>query len=229
MAIWQMRRSAVLVVLALAISGAGCGSGEGSGGSIPRSLSRAESAAEDTIGLVLGGKRDEAVRSATTLDNLAHSDLEKDLGGTATKEELGEFQARAAELARMAPEGEPIEVALAANRAFELIARFYGRFETEVPGSVMQLDHLDFEAKLRALARELEPVRSTVEQLSKTWAEVSQRLPLGEKAAATRQQFEAHVTAMAALVAGGTDFEGMAAEAERGLELVDKLEGVFAG
>jgi hypothetical protein len=178
---------------------------------------------------VLGGKRDEAGRAATTLDKVVHGDLEKDLEGTATKEELGEFQARAAEVARLAPDGEPIAVALAANRAFELIARFYGRYETAVPGAVMQLDHLEFEAKLRALTRELDPLRATVDRLSKTWAEVSTRLPAGDKGSAARQQFDAHVAAMGTLAAAGTDFEGIAREAERGLDLVDELEGVFAG
>ena len=224
--------AAVLVALALAIPAGGCGEGggeESGAGAIPRSLSRAESAAEDTIDLALGGKRDAAVRSATTLDKLAHGDLEKALEGTATKEELGEFQARAAEVARLAPDAEPIAVALAANRAFELIARFYGRYDTEVPGAVMELDHLDFEAKLRALARELDPLRAAVDQLAKTWTEVAKRLPSGDEATAARHQFDAHVATMAALVAAGTDFEGMAKEAERGLDLVDELEGVFVG
>jgi hypothetical protein len=224
-------RAAVAIAVALAVFGAACGGGEGEGGrqSVPRSLSRAESAAEDTIDLILAGKRDEAVRSAGDLDKLAHRELDEDLEGAATKEELGEFQARAAELARLAPDGEPIAVALAANRAFELIARFFGRYDTAVPGAVMQLDYLDFEAKLRALAREIDPVRATVGQLSATWAELAKSLPSGEKASAARTQFEAHVSAMGALVTAGTDFDGMAKEAQHGLDLVDELEAVFSG
>lgn len=216
----------VTLVLALAACGGGDGGGEGRR-SVPRSLSKAESAAEDTIDLVLAGKRDEAVRSAGNLDKLAQGDLEKDLAGTASKEELGEFQARAAEVARLAPEGEPIAVALAANRAFELVARFFSRYQTEVPGSVMFLDYLDFEAKLRALAHELDPVRATVGQLAKTWSDLAASLPSGETAAAARTQFEAHVAAITSLVAAGTDFDGMAKEAQHGLDLVDELEAVY--
>ena len=218
--------AAVAVVVTLAIFGAACGGDEGRR-SVPRSLSRAESAAEDTIDLILAGKRNQAVRTAGTLDKLAHGDLEKDLEGTASKEELGEFQARAAEVAKIAPEGEPIAVALAANRAFELVARFFGRYQTDVPGSVMFLDYLDFEAKLRALAHELDPLRATVDQLSKTWREVSKTLPPGEKATEARTQFDGHVSAMAALVAAGTDFDGLAKEAQHGLDLVDELEAVY--
>ena len=220
---------AVGVVLAISLTGAACGAADGGEGrrSVPRSLSKAESAAEDTIDLILAGKRDAAVRSAGDLDKLAHGDLEKDLTGTASKEELGEFQGRAAEVARIAPEGEPVQVALAANRVFELVARFFSRYEADQPGSIMYLDYLDFEAKLRALAHEIEPVRATVGQLSKTWGELASSLPSGDKAAAVRTQFETHVAAMAALASAGTDFDGMAKEAQHGLDLVDELEAVY--
>lgn len=220
---------AVGVVLALSITGAACLGGDGGEGrrSVPRSLSKAESAAEDTIDLILAGRRDEAIRSAGALDQLAHGDLERDLTATASKEELGEFQGRAAEVARLAPEGEPVQVALAANRVFELVARFFTRYETETPGGVMYLDYLDFEAKLRALAHELEPVRATVGQLSKTWGELASSLPSGDRAAAARTRFEAHVAALATLAATGTDFDGIAKEAQHGLDLVDELEAVF--
>jgi outer membrane murein-binding lipoprotein Lpp len=223
----------MVLVVTLAVVGAGCGGGEEEGGdgreSVPRALSKAESAAEDTIDLILAGKRDQAVRSARDLDALAQDDLEADLEGTASKEELGELQARAAEVARLAPDGEPIAVALAANRAFELVARFFGRYETAVPGSVMVLDHLDFEAKLRAQARELDPLRATVDQLSKTWGEVAKTLPAGDDATRARTRFEAHVGALSTLVAAGTDFDGMAREAEHGLDVVDELEAVYQG
>jgi hypothetical protein len=150
-----------------------------------------------------------------------------DLAGTASKEELGEFQGRAAEVARIAPEGEPVQVALAANRVFELVARFFSRYPADQPGSIMYLDYLDFEAKLRALAHEIEPVRATVGQLAKTWGELASSIPSGNKAAAARTQFEAHVAAMAKLAEAGTDFDGMATEAQHGLDLVDELEAVY--
>jgi hypothetical protein len=226
--------AATVVVLLVTVSGAACGGGDGEASEagrrpVPRSLSKAESAAEDTIDLILAGKRAQAVRSADTLEKLAQEDLEGDLAGVASKEELGEFRGRAAELARLAPEGEPLAVALAANRAFELVARIFGRYQTEVPGSVMWLDYLDFEAKLRALAHEIDPVRATVDQLSKTWADVARALPSGEKAGTARTQFEGHVAAMTTLAAAGSDFDGLAREAQHGLDLVDEIEGVYEG
>jgi hypothetical protein len=230
------RRSAAVMaaVVALAVFGSSCGK-DGEGGeqsgrrSVPRSLSRAESAAEDSIDLILAGKRDKAIQSAGTLDRLAQRDLAEDLEGIASKEELGELQARAGELAKIAPTGEPIAVALAANHAFELIAQLFGKFQSAVPGTVLVLDYLDFEAKLRALAHEIDPVRATVTRLSTTWSELSKTFPSGDKASAARNRFDAHVAAMTSLATAGTDFDGMAKEAQHGLDLVDELEEVYAG
>ena len=223
----------VALGVALAVFGTACSrsSEEGSEGrkGVPRSLSRAESAAEDSIDLILAGKRDKAIRSAADLDKLAQGDLVKDLDGVASKEEFGELQARAADLARIAPSGEPIAVALAANHAFELIAQLFGKFQSDVPGSVMVLDYLDFEAKLRALAHDIDPLRTAVNRLSSTWSELSKTFPSGDKAGAVRGRFDAHVTAMTAMATTGTDFDGMANEAQHGLDLVDEIEEVYAG
>jgi hypothetical protein len=223
----------VALGVALAVFGTACsrGSGEESEGrkSIPRSLSRAESAAEDSIDLILAGNRDKAIRSAANLDQLAQRDLAKDLDGIASKEELGELQARATELARIAPSGEPIAVALAANHAFELIAQLFGKFHSDVPAAVLTLDYLDFEAKLRALAHDIDPVRATVTRLSTTWSELAKTFPSGDKAGAVRGRFDAHVATMTTMATAGTDFDGMAREAQHGLDLVDELEEVYAG
>lgn len=226
--------AAVALGLVLAVFGTACGGSEGEEKeagqrSIPRSLSRAESAAEDSIDLILAGKRDKAVKSAATLDDLAQRDLARDLEGIASKEELGELQARAGELATIAPTGEAIEVALAANHAFELIAQLFGKFRSAVPGTVLVLDYLDFEAKLRALAHEIDPIRAVVTRLSTTWGELLKTYPSGDKASAARGRFEAHVAAMSTLATAGTDFDGLAKEAQHGLDLVDELEEVYAG
>jgi hypothetical protein len=229
-----VRGGAAVIAVALAVAfGTGCGKDheaeEAGPRSVPRSLSRAESAAEDSIDLILAGQRDKAVKSAGALDELAQRDLAHDLEGIASKEELGELQARAGELAKIAPTGEPIAVALAANHAFELIAQLFGRFQSAVPGTVLVLDYLDFEAKLRALAHEIDPVRATVTRLTTTWGELTKTFPSGDKAAAARGRFDAHVAAMTSLATAGTDFDGLAKEAQHGLDLVDELEEVYAG
>jgi hypothetical protein len=226
-------RGAVVAVLVLTVAVGGAaacgGGGESDSRSVPKTLRKAGAAAEDSIDLILAGKRDGTVRQTAALDQLAQGDLAQDLEGIITKEELGELQGRAAELARIAPDGEPIEVALAANHAFELIARLFGRFESGVPGAVMMLDYSDLEAKLRAMGREIDGVRSAVDRLSTTWSELVRAFPSGDKAADSRARFEAHAAAMATLVAAGTDFDAMAREAEHGLDLVDEVEAVFTG
>jgi hypothetical protein len=227
-------RGAALVALALAVAvgGAACGQdrdGDSDRRSIPKSLTRAQAAAEDSVDLILAGRRDQTIRQAATLDKLAQGDLAEDLDGAISKEELGELQGRAAELARLAPDGEPIDVALSANHAYELLARLSERFESDVPGAVRMLGYFDAEAKLRAIARDLDGVRSAVDRLTARWTELVKTFPAGEDAAAARSRFEHHAAALAGLVATGTDFDGMVKEADHGLDLVDELRAVYGG
>lgn len=230
------RRGAALVALGmtLAVLTTACARSEGPENgegrrSVPRSLSRAESAAEDTIDLILAGQRDKAVRSAGNLDKLVQGDLAKDLAGIATKEELGQLQARATDLSNIVSTAEPVAVALAANHAFELVAQLFAKFQSDVPAAVLTLDYLDFETKLRALSHEISVVQASVTRLAATWSELSKTFPSGDKAAAARAAFDAHVASMTALATAGTDFDGLAKEAQHGLDLVDQLEEVYAG
>lgn len=226
MTIRACRRAAV-VAIALAL-GSACGGGGDTGKAVPRSLVKAESAAEGTIDLILAGQRDRAVRLAAELDTLAHGALADDIDGIATKEQLGELQGRATELARVAGTGQITEAALAANHAFEIIAQLYRHFETDVPAAVRLLDHHDLEARLRATAGQIDGVRKAVDQLAATWAELAGSFPPGEKASATRARYEAHVAALGSLAGAGTDFDGMAREADVGLGLIGELEAVYA-
>ncbi len=227
---WRGAAVAVLMLTAAVGGLAACGGGgESDSRSMPKTLRKAQAAAEGSIDLILAGKRDETVRQTAALDQLAQGDLARDLEGIITKEELGELQGRAAELARIAPDGEPIDVALAANHAFELIARLFGRFDSDRPVALMMLDYSDAEAKLRAMGREIDGVRSAVDRLSAAWGELVRAFPPGDKAAESRSRFEAHAAAMASLVTAGSDFDGMAREADHGLDLVDELETAFTG
>lgn len=96
-----------------------------------------------------------------------------------------------------------------------------------VPGEVIQLDHLDFEAKLQALAGDRERMAVTVSELARTW----QGLRGGAVAAGgdvAVAAFDEHVALMQELVANGSD-EELADEAQNGLDLVDEIEAVYAG
>src|SRR5687768_7922412 len=97
-------------------------------------------------------------------------------------------------------------VTIVTSRTFELVGCICGRYDTEVPGTVLVLDSLDSEAKLRALRHELDPFRTIVDRLTTTWAGASSTLPSGDDAVAARGRFDAHVAAMTALAAAGVDF-----------------------
>lgn len=195
---------------------------------IPQSVLDAESGAEDTIDLLLAGDRSKAIASATALNDVAHGQAATDLAAAGvSKAQIAEFQARAAEVARLAPTAEPLVTALASNRVFELVSQFLGVYDDVVPSKVITLDYLDFEAKLQALAGDRPAAESAITKLVATWEQLKPEVVAagGEQAAAS---FDAHVTDMQDLLASGAD-DQLASEAQHGLDLVDEIEAVYTG
>ena len=130
-------------------------------------------------------------------------------------------------MARLAPEADLLKVALASNRAFEMVPSFFARYDSPVPADVLVLDYLDFEAKLRAKGRDSATFASTVDRLEREW---SQLRPGFIKAGGgdVAPEFDEHVKKMKELAAGD-DFESAEDEAQHGLDLVDELEQVYQG
>jgi hypothetical protein len=194
-------------------------------GPIPRALRTAESDAEDTIDLALAGKRASVVKKANALRAVADGDAGSALRSAGVSPaEIAEFRSRAGEVARLAPRAELLEVALASNRAFALMADFFARYDSPIPPAVTALDHLDFEAKLQARGGDVAAIRSAVAQLRRTWAALRPDVVMagGERVAA---RFDAHVARMERLTARGG--RAAAREAQRGLDLVDEIEAVY--
>jgi len=197
-------------------------------GAIPDSLRTVESGAEDTTDFVLAGERAQAVDAANALNEAAQGQAAKDLATAGiSAARIDELKARAAEVARIAPGGKPIDVALAANRAFELVPGFFAVYSDPVPAEVIELDYLDFEAKLQGIAGDSTEAASAIAQLDRTWSALRGEVVAagGDSAAA---QFDAHVAEMLRLTSAGTD-QQIADEAQHGLDLVDEIEVVYAG
>lgn len=195
---------------------------------IPDSLRTVEGGAEDTTDFVLAGERAHAVDAANALNEAAQGQAAKDLATAGiSAARIDELKARAAEVARIAPGGKPIDVALAANRAFELVPGFFTAYSDPVPAEVIELDYLDFEAKLQGIAGDSTEAASAIAQLDRTWSALrGEVVAAGGDSAAT--QFDAHVAEMLQLTSAGTD-QQIADEAQHGLDLVDELEVVYAG
>jgi hypothetical protein len=192
---------------------------------IPRALRAAESDAEDTIDLALAGRRSRVLTKARALKAVADGPARPALRAAGvTDTEIAEFRARADEVALLAPRAPLLQVAIASNRAFALIAAFFAHYDSPIPPQVSTLDNLDFEAKLRAKAGDTGALRSAVSGLGVTWAKLRpQVVAAGGGRVAAR--FDAHVERMGRLAAiGGA---GAAREAQRGLDLVDELEAVY--
>jgi hypothetical protein len=195
-------------------------------GPVPPILRTVESAAEDTIDLALAGRRARAVRSARKLkaaaDGPAASELRAAGVGAA---EITDFRARAADVAELAPAADLTRVALASNRAFALVPGFFARYASPVPAGVLRLDHLDFEAKLRARVGDSRSLGAAARRLAGTWARMRPGVLRagGDRPAA---RFDAHVTSLRRLALHGAG-RPAEREAQHGLDLVDELEEVY--
>ena len=198
---------------------------------IPESLRAVESGAEDTTDFVLAGERAKAVKSANALNDAAQGDAAQDLADAdVPAAQIDELKARAAEVTRIAARGKPIDVALAANRAFELVPDFFAAYADRVPAQVTRLDYLDSEARLQALAGDRGRAADAVSGLEVAWKELRKKVRrAGAGGSAATDHFDAHVRALRDLVDADASLERIAREAQHGLDLVDEIEAVYAG
>lgn len=195
---------------------------------IPQSVLAAESGSEDTIDLLLAGEKAKGIAAANALNTVAQGQAAADLSAAGVpKVQIAELQARAAEVAKLAPTAAPLETALASNRVFELVSQFLRNYDSVVPAEVIGLDYLDFEAKLQALAGDRRAAEAAVADLAATWKGLAPEVISagGEQAAAS---FDQHVSAMQDLLRSGSDKQ-LADEAQNGLNLVDEIEVVYTG
>jgi outer membrane murein-binding lipoprotein Lpp len=235
----RLRRAARMVlgtiVPCLAVLAAGCGgsskrdsvaSAATPAGRPPASLATVESAAEDIIDLALAGDRAKVVTKAKTLVAAAGGPAARALRRAGVSPvRIDELRRRSDRVLRLAPRAPLIEVALASNRAFELVPEFFARFRTEVPAPVLRLDYLDFEAKLQARAGHARQLVAVVRRLETTWSPLRpQIVKAGGRRAA--RAYDAHVHALGAL-AGRAALARAEREAQHGLDLVDELEAVY--
>jgi hypothetical protein len=191
---------------------------------VPAGLTAAESNAEDIVDAALAHDRSGVMSIAAELKAGVHAQaapLRTDGVPAALVSELERRAGRVASLARSAPY---VQVLLAANGVSQLMPSLYSHFADRVPPAIQALDYLDREAEFRSLAGQPDQVAAAVKELGRTWAHVRPKVVAaggGSEAAA----YGSHVAAMKRLdPAAGPRIR---AEASRGLELVDRLEGVF--
>ena len=115
--------------------------------------------------------------------------------------QIDELKARAAEVTGIAARGKPIDVALAANRAFELVPDLCAVYADRVPAQVIRLGYLESEARLQALAGDRGRAADAVGGLGVVWKELRKKVRRAAPAATRpRMHFDAHVRAMRNLV-----------------------------
>lgn len=193
---------------------------------MPASLRSAESAAEDLIDEALAGNRGQVVTNANLLVAVASGPLAVALLRTdVPATEIVDFQRRAREVKRLAPRAPLIDVALASNHAFALMPDFFGRYDVEAPADVTRLDYLDFEAKLQSKAGHPGELERAVAQLRGVWTRLRPKV-VKAGGASVAADYDVHVAAIRRL-ADNANPGTTQQEAQRGLDLVDMIEGVF--
>ena len=192
---------------------------------VPSSLKAVESSAEDLVDFALSGDRRETAATAAKLTALAKGPAAATLrrSGVASAK-IVELELTANRVARLAPHGSFVRVALAANAVSGLMPGLYAHFQDRVPPSVLALDYFDREAQLRSLARERKQVGVAVKRLASTWVRLRPKVVLAG-GAASAAAYDKHVAAMKRLVHGA--LTNLREEAVHGLALVDQLEQVF--
>jgi hypothetical protein len=116
-------------------------------------------------------------------------------------------------------------VLLAANSVSQLMPALYVHFADPVPPDIQALDYLDREAQFRSLAGQPAKVAAAVTELARTWSRVRPKVAAAG-GAAEAAAYTAHVAALQRL--SPTAAAKVQAEAVHGLDLVDRLEQVFA-
>lgn len=194
---------------------------------VPKSLTRAETAAEDVIGFLEQGKPAKSKAEALTLRTLARGQAAEALrqaGVTGAK--IRQLQKRADRTATLSAANAPaLRVSLAANSVSQMMPRFYALYQDPVPATVLKLDYLDRQIQLQSQAGHRAGVDRAVRQLDATWSKLRPQVaskPNGQQVATS---YDKHVQA---LKQGGTA-TATQAEAVHGLDLVDQMEGVFLG
>ena len=235
-------RRTVAGVLALAIFGAGVGgavsAASASGGTatapvtsvkpstVPASLKRAETAAEDVIGNLEKGLPAKSKAEAQLLKALAHGRAAADLrnsGIPALKVRV--LQQRADRVAQLSATGAPaLDVSLAANDLSRMMPSLYAHYTDPVPTAVLKLDYLEREIQLQSQAAQPAREQAALVSLRATWAKVRPWL-VQAGGAKVATAYDAHVRALGRAAQPAA----LQQEAVNGLAIVDQMEGVFLG
>ena len=193
---------------------------------VPKPLTRAETAAEDVIGFLEKGQPAKAKSEARILRDLAHGKAGDALHRAGVpRAQIKAFQRRADHTARLSLSGAAAHaVSQAANSVSQLMPSFYARYHDPMPATVLKLDYLERQAQLDSQAGQPAKLRDTVRQLDATWQQLRPQL-VTAGGATVAGSYDRHVTALKR----GGPATAIQNQAVHGLDLVDQMEGVFLG
>jgi hypothetical protein len=190
-------------------------------GPVPQSLLTVESASRDVMELALAGKRREVVRRSRELAAVARGPARTALAKIG-QSDTGDLVWRTARIERFASSAPLLKVALATNRAFQLMAFYLDQYKTGALPDVTWLRYIEYQARLQAKARDGKRLHVAVVALRRNWQ--IERPDVAD--VRTVRRFDAHVKSMTRL-ADNADPAQTQREAQHGLDLIDELEEVL--
>lgn len=193
---------------------------------VPKPLTRAETAAEDVIGFLEKGQPAKSKAEARVLRDLARGPAADALRQAGLPQsQIAAFQQRAERTARLSLGGAPtLAVSQSANSVSQLMAGFYARFQGPVPAAVLKLDYLERQVQLDSQAGQQVKLRQTVARLDATWQRLRPQL-VKAGGAGVAGTYDRHVTTLKGKISPTATQK----QAVRGLDLVDKMETAFLG
>lgn len=194
---------------------------------LPRALDTIESAAEDAYDQALASRFSEVSDSAAVLAREWSGFRRQAVADGASPTDVDELDSSIARLQKIATTGRSrVEVARAANAVSAPMPDLFALYRTEVPAPVLALDYLGREVALDALESDFTAATRDLDSLEQTFDPLRPEL-LDAGGAQVAESYRAALAEQRRAVASA-DAKGLRASANRGLELVDSMERVFA-
>jgi hypothetical protein len=218
-------RSLMFIIISAALAGSCGGVGERSN-PVPAGLSSIEEAAEDAYDQALAGHFADVTTDAQTIVDAWQAFRPEAAAAGAPVEDLTAMDAAVDGLVAAAMDPtDAVVLGRAANAVSGPMDELYGLYDAPVPAEVLALDYLGREVVLDARQGDYDRATAQIDVLAATFETIRAALVAAD-GGEVATSYDASIAAMRADVMA-EDATKLQADTNVGLELVDRMEGVF--
>lgn len=204
----------------------GCGGVAGTANTVPKGLSVIEDAAEDAYDQALAVHFADVATDAKSIDDAWRAFRSEAAAAGAPGEDLTAMDSAVKEFvaAAMSP-ADPVVLARASNSVSATMDELYALYEAPVPSEVLAMDYLGREVVLDARQADYGGASAHIDTLEATFGTIRNALVAAD-GSTVAAKYDASIAAMRVDVAN-EDAAMLETNTNIGLELVDRMEGVF--